>query len=122
MAMDTCFVPLATLSQDVERVLASGHEARYLLLNDRCCRYYRDRVRGRIAIRRGGAVRRGRAGSAVLVPGRDGEVLRILRHVLEGTADCLVGARLERLEVRAEVSPLIVRRDIAEGSTAGAIA
>jgi hypothetical protein len=35
MAMDTRFVPGCDLAPDVERVLASGREARYLLLDRR---------------------------------------------------------------------------------------
>jgi hypothetical protein len=55
------------------------------------------------------------------VPGRDGEIFGTLRHVLEGTTDRLECAGLERLEVGVQVGPLVVRRHISEGGTAGAI-
>jgi hypothetical protein len=55
---------------DVERVLASGDQARYLLLDDGRHGHICDGVRGRVAIRRCDSVRCGRAGATVLIPGR----------------------------------------------------
>ena len=56
------------------------------------------------------------------IPGRDGEVLGVLRHRLEGTADRLERAEVERLEVGVQAGPLVVRLDTAEGNATGAVA
>ena len=57
-----------------------------------------------LPFRRGDGIRGGRAGAAVLVPGRDGEVLGVLRHVFEGTTDRLERASIERLELGVQVA------------------
>ena len=73
-----------------------------------------DRVGGRVAIRRDNRIGDHGAGAAVLVPRADAEVFGVLQHVLVGTADRSVRPALDGLEVRVEVRPQVVGRDVRE--------
>ena len=63
-----------------------------------------------------------RTRAAVLIPGGHAEVLRVLRHVLVGTADRPVRAALDGLEMRVEERPQVVGGGVGEVCAARAIA
>ena len=116
------FRPACGFCPDVERVLPARNQARDLLLNDGPRRARGDCIGCCVAVQSGGGARSHRARAAVLVPCPYAEVLGVLRHVLEGAADSLVSAALDRLQMGIEIRPQIVGGDVAEVRAARSLA